>query len=94
MAGRNLVETFDSLTLPARLGAAGETLEHYTLIRGLDDSGEEAETVLADLLCDLMHFARASGLAAGAFTDALELATMHFESEKNDEENGENHCEE
>lgn len=71
----------DALTAE-RLTASAEAVMYYATQRRLADSGEDAETVLSDLLIDLMHLTVACGLPGDTFARLVERAEMHFEEER------------
>lgn len=72
-----------------RSWAAGQALEAYTNIKdqGTAYPDEPTEDRLADMLCDLMHFADRNLEDDGqTFKQLLERARMNYEEEKEEEE--------
>lgn len=57
---------------------ARSAVEHFARVTHLDDAGESLETKVMDLLCNLRHLCRISGLDFGAID---EKAASHFRYE-------------
>lgn len=59
-----------------RAESAFRAVEKFSDITGLE--GEEMQTKIADLLCNLQHLADEQGID---FSECLEQASRHYESE-------------
>lgn len=72
------------ITNKDRAGWAGMAVFEYAIAKGSNGGPyDPPETVLTDLFCDLMHYARAKDID---FAACLERARMHYEAEKAEED--------
>ncbi|QFH87942.1 hypothetical protein FR760_24220 (plasmid) [Enterobacter hormaechei] len=71
----------------AALAAAG--LWQFARQTGLDDDGEPLETVLTDFMANLLHLCQhidPDGNGEARFDAALAMARMHFEQERQEDD--------
>lgn len=57
---------------------AEAALDAFALVTRMDTAGEDYETILGDLLCDLMHWCDRNGVD---FDVMLDVARMGYEDE-------------
>lgn len=62
-----------------RAAIAAQVLCQFAHASGLDTSGESAETMLVDLLANLMHLS--DRLSTQGMASLLTVATMHYDDE-------------
>ena len=53
-------------------------LDAFAHVTGMDTAGEDDETVLGDLLCDIMHWCDRNGVS---FAVTMETARVHYDAE-------------